>query len=76
MIHEMDSHGYLKWIFAFRAELFIPVFKLLLSAVMLVGNGNYNALLFAVFANHMLILFLSGYLMRMWGFTLVATLFV
>ena len=76
MIHEMDSQGYWKWIFAFRAELFIPFFKLLWSAVMFAGNGNYHALLVTVFANHMLILFLLGYLMRLWGFSLVATLFV
>ncbi|MCZ6673742.1 MAG: hypothetical protein O7C75_12490 [Verrucomicrobia bacterium] len=76
MLHDMELQGFFNWVFAFRAELFFPVSKFLWAGLVFAGNGDYHVLIFAVFLNHMLILFLLGYLMRLWGFGLLATLFV
>ena len=76
MLHDMDVVGYWKWVFQFRAELFIPVFKFLWTAVVLAGDGNYHHLIYAVFINHMIILILLGYLLRQWGFGPFPVLFV
>lgn len=75
LIDQMESLGYYTWVFGFFAENFVPVFKLLWSGLIFAGGGNYHLLLIAGFANHMVILFLMGYLLRMWGLGLFPILF-
>jgi hypothetical protein len=71
----MDALGYWTWVFHFFGENFMPVFKVFWSVVLFLGNGNYHAFLFASFIMHALVVFLLGYLLRMWSLGLFPVLF-
>jgi len=71
----IESKGYWNWVFSFFGENFVPVFKLFWSSLLFLGNGNYHLFLFVSFAVHAVIVFLLGYLLRLWGFGLFSILF-
>ena len=74
-LHLIDSASYWPWVFGFYGENFVPVFKLFWSSILFIGNGDYHVFLYVSFTVHAAIVFLLGYLLRMWSFGLFSILF-
>lgn len=64
---QIDEWGYWNWVFSFFGENFMPVFKLVWSAVLFLGNGSYFLFILVTFLMHAVVVFLLGYLLRQWG---------
>jgi len=73
--HQMDESGYWPWVFRFFGENFMPVFKLVWSAILFLGNGSYFLFVIIQFLLHAVVVFLLGYLLRLWGFSWFVVLF-
>ncbi|MDA1069645.1 MAG: hypothetical protein O3C43_24480 [Verrucomicrobia bacterium] len=74
-LHLIESTGYWTWVFSFFGENFVPVFKLFWSSILFLGNGDYHVFLYVSFTVHAAVVFLLGYLLRMWSFGLISILF-
>ncbi|MDG2166556.1 MAG: hypothetical protein P8L44_01350 [Opitutales bacterium] len=74
-LHQIDAWGYWTWVFSFFGENFMPVFKLVWSAILFLGDGSYFLFILVQFQMHSLVVFLLGYLLRQWGLSWFVVLF-
>ena len=65
-LQQIDDWGYWTWVFAFFGENFMPVFKLVWSAILFLGDGSYFFFVLIQFLLHASVVFLLGYLLRQW----------
>jgi len=74
-LNQIDSHGYVVWVFSFFGENFVPVFKLIWSSILILSGGDYHMFIFVLFGAHAFVVFLLGYLLRIWGFGVFTIVF-
>lgn len=74
-LHQIDAWGYWTWVFSFFGENFMPVFKLVWSAILFLGDGSYFLFIIVLFLMHWLVVFLVGYLLSQWGLNWFVVLF-
>lgn len=74
MIDQIDRHGYWRWLWMPFGENFVPVYKLVWGAVVLL-SGSYRVMLAIVWANHALNAALLSTLLNRAGLSRIASAF-